>query len=117
MSGVPGADPADDVSDDIANSRVVFDVGEPARPGARIGICLRRMPAQPARGRGSAGRGGAAIAARATCVGCPASAGVPRYALEYVELVGIWGGSNSDERARIRAERRSARDLVRPSAL
>ena len=37
--------------------------------------------------------------------------------LEYVELVGIWGGSNSDERARIRAERRNGRDLVRPSAL
>ena len=61
------------------------------------------------------GTRGAARAARLTCQRCPARAECLDYALEHVELVGIWGGCTFDERSRIRAERRRADNLVRPS--
>ncbi|MCU1465063.1 MAG: WhiB family transcriptional regulator [Actinomycetia bacterium] len=110
MSATPG----DDLSDDIANLRVVLSwetlLGPP--PGWYARAACREAGTRLWFG----GTRRAAIAARATCSRCPARVECLEYALEYVELVGIWGGCNSDERSRIRAERRSGRDLVRPSA-
>jgi WhiB family redox-sensing transcriptional regulator len=115
MSGRHGDDPADDMTDDIGSSRVVLTWENLLGPAP---AWYDRAACRAAGTRTwFGGTRRAAMAARATCARCPARAECLEYALEYVELVGIWGGCNSDERARIRAERRNGHDLVRPSAL
>ncbi|MER7707178.1 WhiB family transcriptional regulator [Kitasatospora sp. NPDC097605] len=53
-------------------------------------------------------------AAKATCAPCPARAACARYALEYNETEGVWGGLDPAERRSIR--RRRARQAAAASA-
>lgn len=108
MSALPAPPVAD-----TANSRVVLTwetMLGPRPDWYRLAAC-RATGARTWFG----GTRAAAGAARATCARCPAIAECLEYALEHVELVGIWGGCTADERSRMRADRRRGLDLVRPS--
>ena len=105
--------PADWSDDDLGNSRVLLTwetlLGPP--PEWYVVAACRETGVRDWFG----GTRAAARAARSTCARCPARVECLDYALEHVELVGIWGGSSFDERSRIRSERRRADNLVRPA--